>query len=165
MNGAKAKDEIAAVYDAYETRYAAAVAEGDTAVEHSGVKTAQTFSGVRHIRDDAASRADALKALFGAPRTALKQKKRLNRARRSLSFWAVWARLHPRVWWARFMILGLFVWANRRPIVMAIVVVVTGWLLFSFWQDIFDFLGRAWRTMQGLSGSAPPQPPPASGGS
>lgn len=157
-------DDIAGVYHSYDARYADAVEEGNKAVEQSAVKTAQTISGVRHLRDDAGPRAEALKALFGAPRLALKQKKKLNRARRGLSFWAVWARLHPRVWWVRFTIVALFAWANRRPITMAVAVFVAGWLLFTFWPDILDFFGRAWRTMQGLTSSAPPQPPPTSGG-
>lgn len=161
MSGAAA--DLNRVYDELDAQYAEGVTKGEAAVAQSHTRTEQTMSGIRHIQEDAAPRVEAIKDMFKAPRKALKQKKILNRARRGLSFWAVWARLHPRIWWARLTIVALFLWAFRRPIVTAIIVFALGWLLVVYWTEIFAFLARAWATLSGLFSGGTPQPPPSGG--
>ena len=128
---------------------------GDMAIAKSAARTDQTINGVRHIQSDACPRVEAVMALFTEPKVRLKRRKFLHRERRKLSFWAIWARLHPRVWWARIVIVALYLWINRRPIIATLVTLASIAVLVLFWQDILDFLVRAWRTLRGVVTPSP----------
>ncbi len=151
MSGAPG--HIEATYRGIDDRFEVAMETGDTAIAKSAAKTDQTINGVRHIQSDAGPRVEAVKALFTDPVVRLKRRKFLHRERRKLSLWAIWARLHPRAWWARIVIVALYLWINRRPIITTIVALAAIAVVVLFWQDILDFLVRAWRTMRGMVGS------------